>query len=250
MKFPVSSITDHRPLVGELSRLIGSAEIDDIAGSDYGMDRAEHAEAIRRIVRTQDIPQPLDWIPGEVFALTRWDTPSEVDPAVQRSKHACRAFSAAALLVADTRQPPEGTGGANTSMAALAESAIELGGSIPELAADFTAWATDRLDDEEEAPFFGLAFLALAMPFRKRWTDEAMMSVAHWVMEMEDAVAAPWRLSLGLGPEGEWLLPVTPFRMRDEIWRRLGAGLAAQAAAARRSEGIRETSALIGEMLA
>lgn len=250
MKFPVSSTADHRPLVGELSRLIGPAEIDDIAGSDYGMDRAEHADAIRQIVRTLDIPQPLDWIPREVFALTRWDTPSEVDPAVRRSKHACRAFSAAALLVADTRQPPEGTGGANTSMAALAESALELGGSIPELAADFTAWAIQRLDDEEEASFFGLAFLALAMPFRRTWSDEAMVSVAHWMMDMEDAVAAPWRASLGLGADGEWLLPVTPFRMRDEIWRRLGAGLADRASAARRGEGIRETSALIGAMLA
>lgn len=250
MRFPVSSIADHRPLVGQLAMLIGPAEIDDIAGSDYGIDRAEHADAIRKIIRTQDITDPLDWIPREVFALTRWDTPSEVDPAVQRSKHACRAFSAAALLVADTRQPPEGTGGANTSMAALAESAIELGGSIPELAADFTAWALDRLDDEEEAPFFGLAFLALAMPFRRRWTDEALISVADWVMDMEHSVAAPWRSSLGLGSEGEWLLPVTPFRMRDEIWRKLGAGLAVQAAAARRGKVITETSALIGAMLA
>ncbi len=249
MKFPVSSTADHRPLVGELSRLIGPVEIDDIAGSDYGMDRAEHADAIRQIVRTLDIPQPLDWIPREVFALTRWDTPSEVNPAVRRSKHACRAFSAAALIVADTRQPPEGTGGANTSMAALAESAIELAGSLPELAADFTAWAIERLDDEDEAPFFGLAFLALAMPFRRTWSDEAMVSVAHWVMDKEDAVAAPWRASLGLGSEDEWLLPVTPFRMRDDIWRRLGAGLADQASAARRGEGIRETSALIGAML-
>ncbi|MNU30450.1 hypothetical protein D3C71_189500 [compost metagenome] len=250
MRFPVIAAVDHRPLVDELSKLIGPTEIDDIAGSDYGSDRAQHAEAIRRIVRTHEIPEPLDWIPREVFALTRWDTPSEVDPAIWRSKHACRAFSAAALLVADTRQPHEGTGGENTSMAALADSAIELGGSIPELAADFTAWAIARLDDEEEAPFFGLAFLALAMPFRKRWTDEAMMSVAHWVMDMEDAVAAPWRASLGLGPEGEWLLPVTPFRMRDEIWRRLGAALAEQAAAARRGKAITETSALIGAMLA
>lgn len=250
MKFPVSGTSDHRPLVGELSRLIGPEEIDDIARSDYGIDQDEHAEAIRWIVRNQDITEPLDWIPREVFALTSWDTPSEVDPAIRRSKHACRAFSAASLLVADTRQPPEGTGGANTSMAALAESAIELGGSIPEMTADFTAWAVARLDDEEEAPFFGLAFLALAMPFRRRWTDEAMMSVAHWVMDMEDAVAAPWRSSLGLVSEGEWLLPVTPFRMRDEIWRKLGAGLAVQAAAARRGKVITETSALIGAMLA
>jgi hypothetical protein len=249
MDFPIEGSQDHRLLVGELARMMGSLEIDDIAGSDYGIDRAEHADAIRLIIRTLDIPEPLDWIPREVFALTRWDRPSDADPAIRRSKHTCRAFSAAILIAADTRRPAEGTGGENSSMAVLAESAIELGGSIPELAADFTAWAVGRLDDHEEAPFFGLAFLALAMPYRKKWNDEMLVSVADWVMEAEDAVAAPWRSSLGLGQDGEWLLPVTPFRMRDEIWRRLGTGLADQATAARRGQELRETSALFGAML-
>jgi hypothetical protein len=230
---------------------MGPWEIDDIAGSDYGIDRVEHADAIREVIRTLDIPQPLDWIPREVLALTRWDTPADADSRIRRAQHVCRAFSAAILLAADTRAPAEGTGGENTSMAALAESAIELGGSIPELAAEFTAWAVGRLDDaDDEAPFFGLAFIALAMPYRKRWDDNLLLSVAHWLMEAEDAVAAPWRSSLGLGPEREWLLPVTPFRMRDGIWRRLGAGLGDQAAAARRGHEVRETSALIGAMLA
>lgn len=247
MEFPETASRGYLPLLTLLTERITQEDVEAIARADYGIDQQAHAEAIDSIRRTGEIALPMDWIPREVLNLTRWSLPEE-EPDRPRA-HLRRAFASMAVLYADT-EDQLGWGGSNETMAALTQSAHELGAEVVEAAADFAAWIIPRETEEDELPFLGLAFFSLALPSRKRWNDATMLNVADWVMQMENAVAAPWSSTLGLSREGPWLLNNATARLRDHLWRRIGSDLEGLSRRARRSAPVTEVAALFGKCLA
>lgn len=249
MDFPIPSEYGLVPLLEKLSAMLSPQDILAIAGADYGIDLNEHAEALRTIVRTLKIDSPLQWIPHEAVSLARWGDPEDAPEAARAAEHLRRAFSCAVLLIDEAQEGWHM--GVESTIAALVESCIALGEDAAGKAADFLAWAAPSIirNEPDQAPFLALAFLSLAMACPGRWDDNVLLQASDWMMIEEDEIAAPWRESLGLGPDNPWLIGAQGTCIAADTWKRIARGLEDRAALARRSEAVREIAALIGAMM-
>lgn len=228
--FPSVVAPDASSLLGTLSAALEAADLRWMAEADRGRDADENERLLRKIVSSGQVPTPLEWCPREVLELTRWDEPSPDDgDAVFRRRHLLRAFACTALIRSyGVKGGYHYEGGRATTVLHLLGSLAVLAPRLADLDHDALAllvWATPRLtrQDPEDHPFFGFAALwfglATALP------DQALLTLAEWVMEAEEAVGSQWRGSFGVGATGRWLLPLVEPRAGQEEWRRVGLSL-------------------------
>lgn len=215
-----------------------SPRIDDemllaIASADYGMDTEEHFAALRRIREDRDILHAMEWHPREVLELTRWSEPD--DPATQPvrqglSGHLLRAFACAVLLRLGAI--PENHSylcSENETLAQLLASSLALGSEAHLTTARFLAWRVEHFGVDRERPFlaFGLLFLVVLLG-QDRFPEDGILELAECVLAEEARVrqagfAGPFTSSQ------PWLLGLTSFNQRHEVWLQHATRLLAEA---------------------
>lgn len=205
----------------------------EIAQADYGMDEDAHLAALLPIRDSGAILAPMGWEPKEVLELIRWSQPEDPEwkPGSTGTRgHLMRAFACAALLRAAAEPASLGYfDGENSTLAQLLESALELGGELPEAAARFLAWRTPRMGAQEERPFFAFGLLVLTVLLREgRLADGALAEAADWVVEEEAEDRAAPGACLPPNSDG-WLLGLTWHDLRSGVWRRLAERLIGEA---------------------
>ena len=201
-----------------------------IAEADRGRDADQNEQQLCRIAWSGKVPSPLEWRPREVLELTRWDEPpQDAGSTVFQCRHKLRAFACAALLSSygDPRNHNDCESGREATALHLLGSVAALAPALPHLERDAAAsltWLLPRLaaQDPEGRPFMGLAALWFALG--AALPDPALLALAEWVMQAEDAASRKWRKPLGVGAAGPWLLPLTE-PARREAWRRVGVSL-------------------------
>ena len=242
---------DSDALLVALSGIVDDGDLQIIANADYGNDAPKHFAVLHRIAREGHIPRPLLWEPGEVLELTRW---SEPDPAWSQediaAEHRRRAFACAALLRSYGEQ--ENTHhcwGENQTLAQLVASLHALDIDLSTQTAAFLAWLTPLLpaQNPEEYPYFGLALLwaALALP---SVPDQALSDLIDWIILTEDEAASRWRQRYSDYLGSDWLLHLTLFNSRQDVWRIFGTWLVERLAPRHGSlvdEGVRMIAALL-----
>jgi hypothetical protein len=207
--------------------------LEEISLADYGQDGAEHLHVLRDIRDWGRVPAPIAWVPREVLELFRWSEPEDPEwrPGSPGSRgHLMRAFSCAVLLRAALEpENREFVYGENSTLAQLVSSALVLGPEVQVAAARFLAWRIPTIGPDEERPFFAFALLFLAVVLREgRFAGDTLTAAAEWVLaeEQEDfQVLYPEMLREG----APWLLRLTFFDQRDEVWRSFAERLLAEA---------------------
>jgi hypothetical protein len=206
---------DAEALLDHLRPRIDDDMLLEIASCDYGMGVEEYLAGLRRI---RDDGEVFAW-PGvaEVLELTRWSEPD--DPAWRpgghgRRGHLMRAFACAALL----------RGGAvpanrvyisseNESLAQLLASAVYLGPAVHEAAARFLAWRVGFADEDRPFAAFALLFLVVLLA-DGRFPEDGVASLADEVIAEEKRVRDTSFQASG----DPWLLGLTIFNQRHEVW--------------------------------
>jgi hypothetical protein len=177
--------SDERALVSWVAPQLDAAALDEIAVADYGVEAREHRQALTELVHSACLPDELTWYPGEVLALTRWETPTS------RRDHLKRLFACTVLVRAVTAG-----GNPVGSLGPLVDSAWELGMPARGVAGCFLAWCRlnlpgDWRDDPSSAMFLTLAVLLLSAE------TAVSAALAAILVEELDAVLAdpdlPWR---------------------------------------------------------
>ncbi len=251
--FPSVVGPDASRLLRTISGAMEAVDLRWIAEADRGRNADQNERLLREIVSSGQVPTPLEWCPREVLELTRWDEPlTEAGNIVFRRRHLLRAFACAVLVRSYGDQAGYiYEGGRATTVLHLLGSVALLAPGLAGLDHDALAlltWATPRLAarEPEDHPFFGLAALwfGLGTPL----ADPALLALAEWVMDAEDAVGGKWRASLGVGGAVPWLLPlVEPSAMQAE-WRRIGLSLPGRVPP-RCSQAVRDVVALLAAMM-
>lgn len=251
--FPSVVAPEASRLLRTVSGALEAMDLRWIAEADRGRDADQNEHFLREIVSSGQVSMPLEWCPCEVLELTRWDEPPpEVGNTVFRRRHLLRAFACAVLVRSYGDQAGYiYEGGRATTVLHLLGSVAVLAPSLADLDHDALAlltWATPRLAarEPEDHPFFGLA--ALWFGLGTALADPALLALAEWVMDAEDAVGGPWRASLGLGATGPWLLPLVELRVGREEWRRIGLSLPGRVPP-RCNQAVRDVVALLAVMM-
>lgn len=251
--FPLVIAPDSSSLLLTLSAALDTIDLRWIAEADHGRDADENERQLQRIASSGKVSSPLGWCPREVLELTRWDEPSPNDgEAVFWRCHLLRAFACAALLCSyGDGADYSYEGGRDATVVHLLGSLAVLGPTLADLDRDaiaLLAWVIPRLAarELEDHPFFG--FAALWFGLDASLSDTALLALAEWVMEAEDAVNGKWRESLGVGVTGPWLLTLVESRERRDKWRRVDLSLPGRIPA-RCSTAVREVVGLLAAMM-
>ena len=245
--FPIIEPGDPRALLIELVGRLDNKDSTAIAAADRGDDLELHLEQLRGIARTGKVPAPLNWHPLEVLQLIRWSKPSVDDV----SGHRQRAFCCAALITGalDANTDPPDLASRETLLALLL-SLDALGLFLDHdaavllntLVADFPEFA------EQDAPFFGIGLLWLALGQTCNWPNSALADLVAWIMEVEDVVAGQWRNDLGVGATDIWLFGQRNKGQRDTEWIEFIRTLPNRLDEKRHTTEIAESVRLIAEM--
>lgn len=152
-----------RPLLTD--ELVGKMAASDVP---FPEEVLPNTAALTRYRDTGAVPGCLPWNPAEVCALLRWEG------AADAATTAMKLFAGWILIRAYVQ--PESLESAHTedsdehAVVAVAESALDLGGRFPELAARFLDWSYSRLKADgahrtRVRPFhlFGLLLMAAAL---------------------------------------------------------------------------------------
>jgi hypothetical protein len=165
-----------RPLLDLVFGQIDDAMLLEIARGDYGDDVEIHLAALHQM-RSNKIPVPLQWHPGEVLCLTRWTEWDSLSSHSTRN-HWMRLFACTVLIWASLE--PEnyvyqlGDGnhseGEESTIIQLIDSALYLGDDVAIAALKFLAWRMQSqleraLIDEDfgECPCYAVAMLLLCV---------------------------------------------------------------------------------------
>lgn len=221
-------LQERQTLLGLLAPFIDDAMLRTIADADYGMDADAHLAALRRI-HAGEILIPLAWEPREVLELVRWSEPeqphSRWDHAGEgRAGHLQRAFACTALLLAAA--VPENRerllGGENATIIQLIASLLMLEEAMPRAGLRLLSERLLDLDlEDDERPFFALGILLLAAALPEP-DPTHLAELGAWVLTEEARIHdkltyfAPWQLI-----SDQWLLGLTNFNSRHEVWQAL-----------------------------
>jgi hypothetical protein len=132
-----------------------------------------------------------------------------------------RAFCCGVLLqAADAPETRELLSSENNTLIVLVESALCLGKDASDSTRRFLAWRVQRMPtDFEERPFFAMALLLLQAALFEPDQDATDLNLlCEWVTAEESkarAVQGEWC------ENEEWLLGLTNFDQRHEVWRRV-----------------------------
>ncbi|MEM7774513.1 MAG: hypothetical protein AAF732_02820 [Pseudomonadota bacterium] len=225
----LTALTDgHHRLMQLLSEHVDDGMLHEMATADYGFDVAAHLAALKRI-RARDQPPKMHWEPKEVLELTRWSEICHVGTDAKPSEiyrfHLMRAFASAALIEAYA-QPGnhdqfEGT---NASVMQLLESAEALGHAYEACVPAFLAWASARINgQDEEHGFYYLAIL-WGLLRNGRNNDLHIHRLADGILDEEIRVRETWPRGVG-GFRHRLLLGLTHFDMLARKWERLAGRL-------------------------
>ena len=224
-----------------LKPIIVDSMLRDIAYADFGLDEEEYFAALVPIRDGHKIPDPLPWFPREALNLTRWLEPDDpvwkpdyLGPnnemgsggliwkpqACGERGHWIRFFSCAVLLkAADDVESQDYITEENDTLIQFIASALWLGSDAVDHALRLVCWRTLRMSsDNEEYPFFAMAILLLRMTqFEKGSNAKELQMLADWVIAEE----ARTRIGLWRVESEEWLLGLTNFDQRHNIWRKV-----------------------------
>jgi hypothetical protein len=210
----------------------------DIAAADYRDDFEEHLAQLRRIRDEGEALPGMSWHPGEVLRLTRWSEPDKNQAASSQQKqraHIMRAFACAALLrangeylrTADDELLPNqwGEDGENHTLVQLLASLSVIGLTFQVAALRFIAWRTqDLTDTEADGPFFILALLVLVL----RTQADLTVAEVHEIIDNLYALERQIREERPLPEQSEpWLLGVTFYNLKHDVWKRIGQEIGA-----------------------
>lgn len=228
--YPSIVAPDASRLLRTFSAALEPMDLRWIAEADRGRDADRNERLLQEIMSSGQVPVPLEGCLREVLELTRWDEPSpDEGDVVFRRRHLLRAFACAALIRSyGDRVGYVYEGGRAATVLHLLGSIVVLTPGLTDLDHDalaLLAWVTPRLAlrEPEDHPFFG--FAALWFGLGTALADPALLAVAEWVMEAEDAVSRQWRTPLGVGATGQWLLPLVEPRVGQKEWQRIGLSL-------------------------
>jgi hypothetical protein len=199
-------------LLDRLRAALPPATLDAIAAADYGQDHAEHLAALDEIQRTGGVRHPLPWFPLEVLQLVRWSEGDAVD-------HLARAFACTVLCI-DDAGPLRWHDGNESTIAVLLHSAIALGTeAVDDVIGLLAAMANAYRDDELRA------FAELALVLAAVWRDATDPRIAPLVTRL---ISDEARLREQTTRWSErWLLGITNFDLRHELWRALAQSILA-----------------------
>jgi hypothetical protein len=237
-------------LLREISKHIGDDMLAEIADADYGRQQEEQLLALRPIRDTGKFPDKMHWFPMEVLELIRWSEPE--DPTWRPGRtgefgHWMRAFSCAAILRAE-HEPYNYSDGATDS------TVVQLIFSLQSLPVDFTSlavkcfsWVLVHSDPDgrnDQVRVYGVALLWFALQVVPSVPDEALLSMAQWVVRRADELN--WRPN-SEGRSG--LRQMVLDCQNQRAWELLGVQLCGLDLSQRDPE-LQEWVALIGRELA
>jgi hypothetical protein len=168
-----------RPLLDLIFDRVDDSMLLEIARCDYGDDVEIHLAALHQI-RANNIPRPLQWHPGEVLCLTRWDewdSLNTTDIAFSTRKHWMRLFACTVLIwVSLEREDDEYNfehsnhiEGENSTIIQFLDSALYLGDDVLIAAIKFLGWRMQSqiersIDDGfGSCPCYAVAMLLLCV---------------------------------------------------------------------------------------
>lgn len=169
-----------QPLFALIFEHVDDSMLVEIAHADYGEDVDLHLEALQQC-RSQNIPIPMPWHPGEVLALTRWTTPEQLKSQgreIEQRGQWMRLFACTVMIWASLE--PENyeysyahwanLEGEDSTIIQLIDSALSLGDEASVAALKFLSWRMQAqfqraLVDEDEdfgnCPCYAVAMLLL-----------------------------------------------------------------------------------------
>lgn len=157
-----------------IAPLVDDAVLREISECDYELDADLNFWRLQKIRNLEPIPAPLDWNPGEVLRLTRWQEPGR-SKGTPRQIHIKRAFACAALIRAgDDHETWQGECAEVETLTQLVESVVWLGSeatiaALRSLGA--SAIMRQVLDDQY---WFALGLLMLAVISEDTRRDSAL----------------------------------------------------------------------------
>jgi hypothetical protein len=217
----------------------------EIAEADYGW-KADECYASLQPVLNGGLAPADDFNLREVLELIRWSEPSDPEwsPGGQGPRgHWMRLFACAALARL-ARKYPASFGGECDTLAQLTSSAIELGRPVAQAAAGMLAWRYLAYPgNADDRPFLAFAILLLAA-YLERGEDRGqwLKHLAAWVEDEES------RARNGTSRH-EWLLGLTPYCLREAVWRSLAHRILARPESPHPREAD-EALRLLGELVA
>jgi len=233
-------------LLERVSKLVDDSILREISEADYGRDADAHLPYLRRLRDQGELP-PAQWHPREVLELIRWSEPEDPEwkpGSTGRRGHIMRAFSSTALL----RMGSEPSNrnyfeGENQTLAQLLVSVDVLGAPLPLSTRRFLAWRLPLFTEhDEERPFFILALLLLALNVQPCASESDLQNLLDWLQDDERRVRE-WAV---LPKESaSWLLGITHFNLRHEVWTSMVprlAGSAKTVRSARLQQGLLEVA--------
>ena len=200
---------------------LDASMIDEMAAADYGVDIDQHGQALRDLLTTRYWPDRLDNHPLDVVELVRGIRPEHPSPATGatgRRGHLMRIFACLALIRTRTRDARPAD-----SLAALVESALELGPPIIDDALRYLVWCRrhepgDWPASPADRPF--LTFGVLLLASRTRAEAHQLGGLAHLLLDEQEAVLIDeglwWRTDVG--PP---LIVLSPHASQRRRWRDL-----------------------------
>ena len=181
---------------------------------------------MKRIQQGKQVPLHLHWIPRYVLDVNRFcepDTPEWIACSAEykgEHGHLIRAFCCAVLFrAADDPEVDNYVLGNNYALIQLLASVLYLGREAMERALRLFCWRILRLSDyNDECPFYALGLLLLyASLFETTQDGAGLIVLAEWVVEeVEQAILEDY-----IQWTEEWLLGLTNYDSRHEVWRRL-----------------------------
>jgi hypothetical protein len=245
-------------LMRALAPHIDDVMLAEMAAADYERDQPANRAALRVLRGGGAFDVAAFNQAREVIELTRWsmpDDPTYVDHSSGERGHWKRAWACAVLLAARCTPGFSWLEGQNQTLIQLIDSLrvlpAHLGPPAAALAACLIVTPQTPIvvePDHEDAPFFGVGLLWLALRLTPPVPDIALLALLQWIGAMEKHRNDAEHLPYGLQP-GAWLLSTTNYDLRHDAWRQLGADLA-RLDLAERSPEVREWVALVGTSLA
>jgi hypothetical protein len=211
-----------------LAGLVDDSMLEQIAVADYGTG-AEEAILLRRVRDDHEVIAPMPFVLREVLNLTRWSEPERDHPDSedqQRRGHIIRAFACAVLLRFNVEPSNQGhDDGENQTLAQLLASLVTFGILYQVAALRFVAWRVQAINViYEDDPFFILALLVLALRTYTDFTADELHEIVDCLYAFEGQVRQSQFVTAD-NPE-PWLLGLTNFDQRHDVWRQIGKEIA------------------------
>lgn len=212
---------DELALRDRIAPELDASMIDEMAAADYGVDIDQHGQALRDLLTTRHWPDRLDNHPLNVIELVRSILPEHPSPATGatgRRGHLMRIFACLALIRTWTRDAEP-----SDSLAALVESALELGPPTVDDALRYLVWCRrhepgDWPASPADRPFLTFAVLLLATTTRAE--AHQLGGLANLMLDEQEAALIDeglwWRTDVG--PP---LIPLRPHASQRRRWRDL-----------------------------